>query len=83
MCLRSANISSLSKNQGLKNSIAYSNSDLLSESLVGWLCTVACYDSIVVTNEATGTISATTTCQQFAGQPAKEKHRIGHTIPGM
>lgn len=55
----------------------------LSESLVGWLCTVACYDSIVVTSEGTGTISATTTCQQLAGQPAKEKQRIGHTTPGM
>ncbi|KYN14988.1 Phosphofurin acidic cluster sorting protein 2 [Trachymyrmex cornetzi] len=63
-------ISSLSKDKGLKNSIAYSDS-----------CTVACYDSIVVTNETAGTISATTTCQQLAGQPTKEKHRIGHTTP--
>ncbi|KYQ54186.1 Phosphofurin acidic cluster sorting protein 2 [Trachymyrmex zeteki] len=36
-----------------------------------------------VTNEATGIISATTTCQQLAGQPTKEKHRIGHTTPGL
>ncbi|XP_018369658.1 PREDICTED: phosphofurin acidic cluster sorting protein 2 isoform X1 [Trachymyrmex cornetzi] len=35
----------------------------------------------VVTNETAGTISATTTCQQLAGQPTKEKHRIGHTTP--
>ncbi|XP_018052739.1 PREDICTED: phosphofurin acidic cluster sorting protein 2 isoform X1 [Atta colombica] len=35
----------------------------------------------VVTNETAGTISTTTTCQQLAGQPTKEKHRIGHTIP--
>ncbi|XP_011695834.1 PREDICTED: phosphofurin acidic cluster sorting protein 2 isoform X1 [Wasmannia auropunctata] len=35
----------------------------------------------VVTNEDTGPISATTTCQQSASQPAKEKHRIGHTTP--
>ncbi|XP_018369659.1 PREDICTED: phosphofurin acidic cluster sorting protein 2 isoform X2 [Trachymyrmex cornetzi] len=34
-----------------------------------------------VTNETAGTISATTTCQQLAGQPTKEKHRIGHTTP--
>ncbi|XP_011642208.1 phosphofurin acidic cluster sorting protein 2 isoform X2 [Pogonomyrmex barbatus] len=34
-----------------------------------------------VTNEDTGTVSATTTCQQLAGQPTKEKHRIGHTTP--
>ncbi|XP_077281116.1 phosphofurin acidic cluster sorting protein KrT95D isoform X3 [Temnothorax americanus] len=35
----------------------------------------------VVTNEDTGTISATTTCQQPAGQSTKEKHRVGHTTP--
>ncbi|KAG5336338.1 PACS2 protein, partial [Acromyrmex charruanus] len=35
----------------------------------------------VVTNETAGTISTTTTCQQLAGQPTKEKHRIGHTTP--
>lgn len=50
---------------------------------MGWLCIVACYDSIVVTSEDTGTVSATTACQQPVGQPAKEKHRIGHTTPGM
>ncbi|EFN82357.1 Phosphofurin acidic cluster sorting protein 2 [Harpegnathos saltator] len=53
----------------------------LSGSLVGWLCIVACYDSIVVTSEDTATVSATTTYQQLAGQPAREKHRIGHTTP--
>lgn len=66
----------------LHSLLRYRSSEL-SESLVGWLCTVACYDSIVVTSEDTGTISATTTCQQLAVQPAKEKHRIGHTTPGM
>ncbi|XP_018352868.1 PREDICTED: phosphofurin acidic cluster sorting protein 2 isoform X1 [Trachymyrmex septentrionalis] len=35
----------------------------------------------VVTNETAGTISTITTCQQLAGQPTKEKHRIGHTTP--
>ncbi|XP_018352869.1 PREDICTED: phosphofurin acidic cluster sorting protein 2 isoform X2 [Trachymyrmex septentrionalis] len=34
-----------------------------------------------VTNETAGTISTITTCQQLAGQPTKEKHRIGHTTP--
>ncbi|EFN73764.1 Phosphofurin acidic cluster sorting protein 2 [Camponotus floridanus] len=64
----------------LHSLLRYRSSEL-SESLVGWLCTVACYDSIVVTSEDTGTISATTTCQQPSGHPAREKHRVGHTTP--
>lgn len=48
-----------------------------------WLCIVACYDSIVVTSEDTGTVPTTIAHQQSAGQPTKEKHRIGHTTPGM
>ncbi|CAK9822163.1 Phosphofurin acidic cluster sorting protein 2 [Anthophora retusa] len=35
----------------------------------------------VVTNEETGSTPATAIGQQSAGQPAKEKHRIGHTTP--
>ncbi|XP_076235348.1 phosphofurin acidic cluster sorting protein KrT95D isoform X2 [Calliopsis andreniformis] len=34
-----------------------------------------------VTNEETGSTPATAVGQQSAGQPAKEKHRIGHTTP--
>jgi len=50
---------------------------------VWWVGFALLHVTIVVTNEDTGTISATTTCQQSASQPAKEKHRIGHTTPGM
>ncbi|XP_068986939.1 phosphofurin acidic cluster sorting protein 2 isoform X4 [Bombus flavifrons] len=35
----------------------------------------------VVTNEETGNTAATAIGQQSAGQPAKEKQRIGHTTP--
>ncbi|KAK9310026.1 hypothetical protein QLX08_000504 [Tetragonisca angustula] len=35
----------------------------------------------VVTNEETGSTPATAIGQQSIGQPAKEKHRIGHTTP--
>ncbi|KZC06685.1 Phosphofurin acidic cluster sorting protein 2 [Dufourea novaeangliae] len=49
--------------------------------LVGWLCIVACYDSVVVTNEETGNAPATAVGQQSAGQLPKEKHRVGHTTP--
>lgn len=35
----------------------------------------------VVTNEETGSTPATAIGQQSAGQPTKEKHRIGHTTP--
>ncbi|XP_033324293.1 phosphofurin acidic cluster sorting protein KrT95D isoform X1 [Megalopta genalis] len=35
----------------------------------------------VVTNEETGSTSATAVGQQSAGQPPKEKHRVGHTTP--
>ncbi|XP_012153640.1 phosphofurin acidic cluster sorting protein KrT95D isoform X3 [Megachile rotundata] len=35
----------------------------------------------VVTNEETGSTPTTAVGQQSAGQPAKEKHRIGHTTP--
>ncbi|XP_017793780.1 PREDICTED: phosphofurin acidic cluster sorting protein 2, partial [Habropoda laboriosa] len=35
----------------------------------------------VVTNEETGSTPATAIGQQSAGQPAKEKHRVGHTTP--
>ncbi|OAD55029.1 Transmembrane emp24 domain-containing protein eca [Eufriesea mexicana] len=37
----------------------------------------------VVTNEETGSTPATAIGQQSTGQPAKEKHRIGHTTPGL
>ncbi|CAG5106742.1 Similar to PACS1: Phosphofurin acidic cluster sorting protein 1 (Homo sapiens) [Cotesia congregata] len=55
--------------------------------LVGWLCTVAWYNSIVVTREesATNTTTATTTaanvCQSSSGSTVKEKTRVGHTTP--
>ncbi|XP_029042868.1 phosphofurin acidic cluster sorting protein 2 isoform X3 [Osmia bicornis bicornis] len=35
----------------------------------------------VVTNEETGSTPTTAVGHQSAGQPAKEKHRIGHTTP--
>ncbi|XP_076749461.1 phosphofurin acidic cluster sorting protein KrT95D isoform X2 [Xylocopa sonorina] len=35
----------------------------------------------VVTNDEIGSTPATAVGQQAAGQPAKEKHRIGHTTP--
>nr|KAF7439663.1 hypothetical protein H0235_002054 [Vespula pensylvanica] len=47
--------------------------------LVGWLCTVACYNSVVVTRGEADNNAMSTVNQHYVGsQPAKEKQHIGH-----
>ncbi|KAL2725691.1 phosphofurin acidic cluster sorting protein 2 isoform X1 [Vespula maculifrons] len=49
------------------------------EYLVGWLCTVACYNSVVVTRGEADNNAMSTVNQHYVGsQPAKEKQHIGH-----
>lgn len=47
--------------------------------MVGWLCTVACYNSVVVTRGEADNNAMSTVNQHYVGsQPAKEKQHIGH-----
>ncbi|KAI4490575.1 hypothetical protein M0804_003519 [Polistes exclamans] len=47
--------------------------------LVGWLCTVACYNSVVVTRGEADNNTMSTVNQHYIGsQPAKDKQHIGH-----
>lgn len=50
--------------------------------MVGWLCTVAWYNSVVITNEEVGNNVYAFPSLQSSSQLIKDKSRVGHTTPG-